>query len=604
MSESDLRAAIAATGDKIKAIKSEKPPTMKEDLSPLIAELLALKVSFKEVTGTDFDPPKVEKKKDKGAAQQESTREGPSKKELNKIKAKEAKEKAIAAKKAAEGNAGGGGADATATAKVQAGEEDPTLAALYGDSPMIRSHEITEKSYKDICDIPAWADQVIWLRGRLHTSRAVSKGAFLVMRQGLDTIQAIVWQGESCPKAMVKYAQDIPAESIVDLLVTVSRAPEPIASCSCADFELKVKEIHIQSRARELPFVLEDAGRSKADSEATGLPVVHQDTILNYRWVGLRTPANHAIFKIQSAVCQLFREYLYSQRFVEIHTPKLIGGASEGGSDVFKLKYFSNKENACLAQSPQLYKQIACACSGLERVMEVGPVFRAENSNTHRHLCEFTGLDFEMIITEHYYEALDLMGNLFCYIFDGLNSRWSHELKVISQQYPFEPLKYARPTLRITFQEGITLLREAGVDASYDDDIGTADERVLGRIVAEKYDTDFFIMDKYPLSARPFYTMPDPANPKLSNSYDLFIRGQEIVSGAQRIHDPDMLQARATDMGVPIATIQSYIDAFKHGANPHAGGGIGMERVVMLFLGLDDIRKSSMFPRDPTRLSP
>ena len=137
------------------------------------------------------------------------------------------------------------------------------------------------------------------------------------MRQGLDTVQAIVWQGESCPKAMVKYAQDIPTESIVDLLVTVSRAPEPVTSCSCTEFELKVKEIHIQSRARELPFVLEDAGRSKADSEATGLPVVHQDTILNYRWVGLRT-YNHAISS-QSAVCQLFREYLYSQRFVEIH---------------------------------------------------------------------------------------------------------------------------------------------------------------------------------------------------------------------------------------------------------------------------------------------
>ena len=603
MSEEDIRAAISATGDKIKAIKAEKPPTMKEDLAPLIAELLALKVSFKDVTGNDFDPPKVEKKKEKGPAQQESKREGPSKKELNKLKAKEAKEKAIAAKKAAEGNAGGGNSGGNAAAKVDA-ESDPALAALYGDSPMIRSEVTTEKSYKDISDIPTWADQEIWLRGRLHTSRAVSKGAFLVMRQGLDTVQAIVWQGEKCPRAMVKYAQDIPAESIVDLLVTVARAPEPVASCSCSDFELKVKEIHIQSRARELPFVLEDAGRSKAESEATGLPVVHQDTILNYRWVGLRTPANHAIFKIQSAVCQLFREYLYSQKFVEIHTPKLIAGASEGGSDVFKLKYFSDSENACLAQSPQLYKQIACACSGLERVMEVGPVFRAENSNTHRHLCEFTGLDFEMIITEHYYEALDLMGNLFCYIFDGLNTRWRHELKIISQQYPFEPLKYARPTLRITFQEGITLLREAGVDASYDEDIGTADERALGKIVAEKYGTDFYIMDKYPLSARPFYTMPDPANPKLSNSYDLFIRGQEIVSGAQRIHDPDLLTQRATDMGIPISTIQSYVDAFKHGANPHAGGGIGMERVVMLFLGLDDIRKSSMFPRDPSRLTP
>jgi aspartyl-tRNA synthetase len=270
---------------------------------------------------------------------------------------------------------------------------------------------------------------------------------------------------------------------------------------------------------------------------------------------------------------------------------------------VFHLDYFGQK--ACLAQSPQLYKQIACACSGLDRVMEVGPVFRAENSNTHRHLCEFTGLDFEMCITEHYYEALDVMGNMFCYIFDGLNQRFNHELKVISQQYPFEPLRYSRPTLRITFEEGRTLLREAGIEPpAKDEDIGTTQERALGKLVADKYGTDFYIMDKYPLAVRPFYTMPDPDDPTLSNSYDLFIRGEEIVSGAQRIHDPALLTERAAAHGIPLDTIKSYIDAFRHGALPHAGGGIGMERVVMLFLGLKNIRKASMFPRDPQRLAP
>merc|ERR1712146_760184 len=148
----------------------------------------------------------------------------------------------------------------------------------------------------------------------------------------------------------------------------------------------------------------------------------------------------------------------------------------------------------------------------------------------------------------------------------------------------------------ITFQEGITLLREAGVDASYDEDIGTTDEKALGKIVAEKYGTDFYIMDKYPLAVRPFYTMPDPENPQLSNSYDMFIRGEEIVSGAQRIHDVELLKERAKWWEIPEAGIQSYIDAFKYGALPHGGGGIGLERVVMLFLGLKNIRKTSMFP--------
>ena len=147
-------------------------------------------------------------------------------------------------------------------------------------------------------------------------------------------------------------------------------------------------------------------------------------------------------------------------------------------------------------------------------------------------------------------------------------------------------------------------VQDAGIPASADEDISTPNEKALGRLVAEKYGTDFYMMDKYPQSARPFYTMPDPENPRWSNSYDLFIRGEEIVSGAQRIHDPDMLVKRAAACGVPVASIQSYVDAFKHGALPHAGGGIGLERVVMLYLGLKNIRKTSMFPRDPNRLAP
>lgn len=146
-----------------------------------------------------------------------------------------------------------------------------------------------------------------------------------------------------------------------------------------------------------------------------------------------------------------------------------------------------------------------------------------------------------MAILEHYYEALDVMGELFTFIFDGIADRFHHELEVISQQYPFEPIRYLRPSLRITFQEGITMLREAGVPADYNEDLSTPHEKLLGKLVKEKYGTDFYMMDKYPLSVRPFYTMPDPENPELSNSYDVFIRGEEIVSGAQRIHGEMMM---------------------------------------------------------------
>jgi aspartyl-tRNA synthetase len=148
------------------------------------------------------------------------------------------------------------------------------------------------------------------------------------------------------------------------------------------------------------------------------------------------------------------------------------------------------------------------------------------------------------------------------------------------------------------------MLNEAGVAMGDEEDLSTPNEKFLGKLVRAKYDTDFFILDKYPLAVRPFYTMPDPNNPKYSNSYDMFIRGEEILSGAQRVHDPEMLTERSRHHGINLETIQSYIDAFQFGCYPHAGGGIGLERVVMLYLGLDNIRKTSMFPRDPKRLTP
>ena len=224
---------------------------------------------------------------------------------------------------------------------------------------------------------------------------------------------------------------------------------------------------------------------------------------------------------------------------------------------MFKLDYMG--QSACLAQSPQLYKQMAVE-SDLERVFEIGPVFRAENSNTHRHLCEFTGLDMEMAIKEHYFEVLDVLDNLFLHMFDGLNERFAHELKVVSQQFPYEPLKYLRPSLRLEFPEGIRMLQEHGVEGVDPlGDLSTEHERILGGLVKEKYDTDFYMLTKYPAAARPFYTMPCPDDPRYSNSYDVLLRGEEICSGAQRVHDPGMLEAAIAAKGLPLAPLEYYV---------------------------------------------
>jgi aspartyl/asparaginyl-tRNA synthetase len=296
-------------------------------------------------------------------------------------------------------------------------------------------------------------------------------------------VQCIMFANKSIPKECIKYIEGLPTESIVDVRGVVSVAPSPVLSATQSLVELHMEEVHAVNRPTNmLPFQVIDAARQipaeeAGDQEDKAASTVEEDgkdgwvgstvklnTKLDHRWIDLRTPANQAIFRIQSGVCESFRNFLSKRGFVEIHSPKLLGGASEGGANVFNLEYFGSP--ACLAQSPQLYKQMAAACGGFERVYEIGPVFRAENSNTHRHLCEFTGLDFEMVIKEHYYEVLEVFGELFISIFDHLNSKYAKELESVAQQFPFEPLQYCRPSLRLHYYEGIKLLQEAGYNGS------------------------------------------------------------------------------------------------------------------------------------------
>ncbi|KAG8733689.1 aspartate--tRNA ligase dps1 [Ceratobasidium sp. 423] len=278
-----------------------------------------------------------------------------------------------------------------------------------------------------------------------------------------------------------------------------------------------------------------------------------------------------------------------------------IGAATESGASVFKVDYFKGK--AFLAQSPQLAKQMAIGAD-FERVYEIGPVFRAENSLTHRHLTEFTGLDLEMAIEEHYHEVMDVLDGMLLYIFNGLKTKFSADIEAIRKVYPSTEFTWLEKTLRLQWKDAIALLRENGVEIGDFDDIDTTTEKLLGKLVKEKYNTDYYILDKFPLALRPFYTMPDPVDPNYSNSYDFFMRGEEILSGAQRVHDPKMLEKRMVEVGIDPKDMQGYLDGFRMGITPHGGGGIGLERVVMLFLKLGNIRNASLFPRDPKRLEP
>ncbi|KAL6786068.1 TSD2 [Auxenochlorella protothecoides x Auxenochlorella symbiontica] len=521
--------------------------------------------------------------------------------------AKKAAKAAAKAQKEAEKAAKAASRGQKQASVTEADPNDP-LASQYGDVELVQSQTISGNVWTKVEKLdPSIEGTTVLVRARVQTVRGKGKSAFLVLRQELATVQAVLFVDDNTvSKGMVKYASAITRESVVDVTGVVVRPLAPVEGCSQSEVELKVTAIRCVARAGPLPFEIADAARgaeaiSKATEAGEQVVTVLQDTRLDNRIIDLRTPANHSIFRVQSAVTQLFREFLLKEDFVEIHTPKLLGGASEGGASVFKLDYMG--QPACLAQSPQFYKQMAI-CSDLPRVFEVGPVFRAENSYTHRHLCEFTGLDMEMTINESYHEVLDVVDRLFHTMFEGLNERCAWELTTINSQYPFAPLKFLPKAPRLEFAEGIKMLQEAGYDVDPFGDLNTELERVLGKIVAEKYNTDFYILHRYPSAIRPFYTMPCKDDERYSCSYDIFIRGEEIISGAQRIHDPSLLERRAKECGIPVETIQAYVDSFKYGAWPHGGIGVGMERVVMLFCGLDNVRKTSMFPRDPKRLAP
>uniref|UniRef100_A0AC11D330 Aspartyl-tRNA synthetase 1 n=2 Tax=Bovidae TaxID=9895 RepID=A0AC11D330_SHEEP len=473
----------------------------------------------------------------------------------------------------------------------------------YGVSSMIQSQEKPDRVLVRISDLTVQkAGEVVWVRARVHTSRAKGKQCFLVLRQQQFNVQALVAVGDHASKQMVKFAANINKESIVDVEGVVRKVNQKIGSCTQQDVELHVQKIYVISSAEpRLPLQLDDAVRPEVEGEEEGRATVNQDTRLDNRVIDLRTSTSQAIFRLQSGICHLFRETLTNKGFVEIQTPKIISAASEGGANVFTVSYFKN--NAYLAQSPQLYKQM-CICADFEKVFCIGPVFRAEDSNTHRHLTEFVGLDIEMAFNYHYHEVVEEIADTLVQIFKGLQKRFQTEIQMVNKQFPCEPFKFLEPTLRLEYCEALAMLREAGIEMGDEEDLSTPNEKLLGRLVKEKYDTDFYILDKYPLAVRPFYTMPDPRNPKQSNSYDMFMRGEEILSGAQRIHDPQLLTERALHHGIDLEKIKAYIDSFRFGAPPHAGGGIGLERVTMLFLGLHNVRQTSMFPRDPKRLTP
>lgn len=350
----------------------------------------------------------------------------------------------------------------------------------YGILPF--NGHIENRSFSRIKDLNSnLQGEKIWLRGRISESRCKGSLGFVLLRQTFYRLQLVVDANQGSTKALIKWLGCLPIESVIDVYGTVVVPEIPVVS-STQNVEILVEKVFcVSSAISELPFQLKDANRVENEDDDVSVIRVLQDVRLDNRVLDLRTYLSQAIFRIQSTVCRLFRDFLLENKFVEIHTPKLLAGASESGATVFKVNYFSN--TACLAQSPQLHKQMSI-CGDLERVFEIGPVFRAENSNTHRHLCEFVGVDIEMTIENSYYEIIDMFDKLFRFVFAGINEHCKNELEIVAEYNPFIPFLISNKTPRLTFEEGCDLLRKAGADIPEDlseFDISTEQERLLGK---------------------------------------------------------------------------------------------------------------------------
>lgn len=418
-------------------------------------------------------------------------------------------------------------------------------------------------------------------RARIHTQRQLSKGLdFLLLRDQTHSIQGVLSRENM---DMVKWVHKLHPESLVHIRGTITKPPEPIRSATVSEVEVHIDTIHLVNAASNAPF-------------SNYKPPETLRNRMNARILDLRHPANQVLFRVRSLVARKFRETLEEKGFVEISTPKLQPAATESGAAVFKVNYFGR--NAFLAQSPQLAKQMSISAD-FRRVFEVGPVFRAENSNTHRHLTEYTGLDIEMAIENDYHEVIWVLDDFLKSVFQAVYSL--PDLEILQQRWPSSEFKWLDQTLILDFREGLQMLRDDGREVE-EEDLSTPDEIRLGQLVREKYNTDYYVLDRFPTNARPFYTHRDPEDRNWTRSFDIFIRGQEICSGGQRIHDATELRTNLLAYNMSEDGLEDYMAAFDLGAPPHAGAGLGLERIVTWMLEIGDVRYASLFHRDPKSL--
>ena len=414
------------------------------------------------------------------------------------------------------------------------------------------------------------------VRGAVHTIRDMGELSFVVLRKRDGLLQCIFEEGTT--NYAVKDLREEMAVEISGVLEEDARAPHGI--------EIRAREVKVFGRPYEAPPL--PIGKWKLNTSL--------EAKLNYRSTALRNVREWAKFRIQEGIVRGFRDFLYSQHFTEIHTPKIGSKGAEGGSNVFKLDYFHRP--AVLAQSPQFYKQMMVGV--FERVFETAPVFRAEKHNTKRHLNEYTSLDFEMGYISGFEDIMKMETGFLQYTMKLLSEEYAEELRILGVTLPkTEQIPMVR------FDRAKELVAEKynrKIRNPYD--LEPEEESLIGQYFKEEYDADFVFVTHYPSKKRPFYAMDDPADPTFTLSFDLLFHGLEITTGGQRIHDYQQLLDKIEARGMTTEGMEQYLDTFKYGMPPHGGLGIGMERLTMKLLGEENVREATLFPRDLSRLEP
>ena len=416
----------------------------------------------------------------------------------------------------------------------------------------------------------------IRMNGAVHNVRDMGEVAFVILRKAEGLVQCVYEEGVTNFDI-----HDLKEESAVEVLGTVKaeeRAPH--------GFELRLEEIKVLSQPAEpMPIPI---SKWKMNTSL--------ETKLALRPVSLRNVRERAKFKIQEGIVRGFREFLSSQGFTEVHTPKIVSRGAEGGANVFKLNYFNKK--AELGQSPQFYKQMMVGV--FDRVFEVAPVFRAEKHNTTRHLNEYIGLDFEMGYIDSFEDVMAMETGFLKYTMELLKSEYKKELDMLGIDLPsISQIPHVR------FAEAKQLVSEKyNRKIRNPFDLEPEEEVLIGRYFKEEYDSDFVFVTHYPSKKRPFYAMDDPEDTSVTLSFDLLYKGLEITTGGQRIHDYQMILEKMEKRGMDPEDIKDYLMIFKYGMPPHGGLGIGLERLTMRLLDEQNVRETSLFPRDVTRLEP